>query len=849
MTDPQRASVYVPIVKIEKADGGRTRIVTGIAASERLDYDGQHASYDWFKKELQTWFAPLAQGGGGGNLRQDHRPGGVGKAIRLEFDDEARTATVTSKAVAEETIRLLDEGVLQGYSWGAKSVPGNPIRIRKGADGSEWVEGGRIVELTYADSPCNADCVISLVKSVGKKGPQRTKILGDLPGGVTIRQAGEPDYDAILRNLLADIAKRDVSAAERERLGAAGHAIDTGQDHPSYPIANATDLDHAVKAYGRANPEDRAKLRRHIISEAKRLNRTDLIPDDWKSVGGLLKAMGGCDCCDDCGPNCQGDCCDDCTMRKAVGPATIVAGVKALAEGEPDGEYRAFLTKLATAVEGWASAPGVALDGASFLTLASLNRASGEPDLAKRRTFYTQGGRAAVEQAMQNLHQVLGLFMEGAPAADADKDQRTNKLTGQDSPPASDQPGGPGTAPEDGVPDDGNMAYDPSLVRDGDPDIRQPDGERDGRAQGEAGTHTWPPAGDAPGQGPGDQGKGESAGGKGKAPFDGQQSPTKATKAERKLAKLRAEVAELRKGVAPTSTPVQVNQTLGQRSPELPERARVLRREVKRIGADLRKVLDGQHAAVPGTTTEAAAMIERRLEKALSKITNRLEARDRRRAEKALRAEVARTTEAVRALVDNPARPQDAETAVKALVDQHERRVQKLLKRFQAMPAPIVQLDPVTEAITRLEKAVMVAAARPSNDGTPQTIDSSLLLADLTRAAYEQTRKDLAEVSEKLARRVKRAERKLQRTAAAETQRLDKVVEGVNSLGRLPHPAGPQLVRATDKTLPVNDTIERGLSPELVADAALYNELAKSTDPVVAEGAKQQLRRLMEFAG
>src|SRR5215469_1802410 len=282
-------------------------------------------------------------------------------------------ATVTSKAIDADTILKLDEGVLSGYSWGAKSVPGNPIRVRKAADGFEWIESGKIVEVSYVDSPANPDCFVSLVKSLGKKGLQRTKVLGDLPGGVTIRQAGEPDYGAILRHMLADIAKRNVSAAERERLGDRGHAIDTGQDHPSYPIANDTDLKNAVRAYGRANPEDRAKLRRHIISEAKRLNRTDLIPDDWKSVAGLMKAA-TCGCCDDCGPDCQGDCCQDCTMTKAVGPVTILAGVKALEAGEPDAEYRAFLGKLASAVEGWSREPSVSIDVPSFQTLAGLNK-------------------------------------------------------------------------------------------------------------------------------------------------------------------------------------------------------------------------------------------------------------------------------------------------------------------------------------------------------------------------------------------------------------------------------------------------------------------------------------------
>jgi len=799
MTDLQRAVVYVPITKIEKADGGRSRIVTGVAASDRLDYDGQRASYDWLKAQLADWFKV-------GNMRQDHTPGGVGKALTLEFDDEARTATVVSKAVDSDTILKLDEKILTGYSWGAKSVPGNPIRVRKGTDGVEWIESGKIVEVSYVDSPANPDCFVSLVKSAGKRGLQVTKQLGDLEyGGVTIVQAGDASPAAVLKGMLADIAKRDISAAERDRLGAQGHAIDTGQDHPSYAIANRKDLQNAIKSYGRANPEDRAKLRRHIISEARRLGATDLIPDDWKSVTAFLakQSMVNCTCCDDCGPDCQGDCCADCTMSKAAGPAAILAGVRALEQGETDTEHRAFLGKLAAAVDAWTREPSVSIEVRSFRTLAALNRASAEPDLVKRRMFYTQQNRADVEQAMQNLHQTLGLFMEGAAAFDADKDQRDNTLTGEDAPASGDQPGGPGTAPEDGVPDDGNMAWDPSLTQDGDPAIRQPDGQRDGRAQGEAGTHTWPPAGDAPGQGPGDQGKGETPGGKGKpgratetqeaptgTPARGQDAPSKGANAERKLAKAKAELAELRKGVQPQ--PVAITNTVGQPAAKKGKAKvdKALSAEVKGLGDEIRKALQDRANIIAqqggaDISNEVIGKVEKRFAK----------------------------------------------------------RLRKLLAQ---QPAP--DQSPLAAQIDALTKAVTAAAARPAENGD-RNIDSSLLLADLTRAAYEQTRKDLTEATDRLAKRVKRGERRLRKASAADSQRLGELSKSVSALGRLPHPGGPQLVRPTDKTITVNDTMERSLSAELLTEVQLYNELAKSTDLQVAAGARQQLKNLAEKHG
>lgn len=764
MTDLQHASVYVPITSIVKADGGRTRMVTGVAGSDRLDYDGQRASYEWLKSQLTDWFKV-------GNMRQDHRPGGVGKALSIDFDDKARRVTVTSKAIADDTIRLLDEGVLQGYSWGAKSVPGNPIRIRKDASGQEWIESGKVVEVSYVDSPANPDCFVQLVKSTGSGNPRRTKVLGDLEGaGVRIIQAGDPDYDAILRHLLTDIAKRDVSAAERERLGDRGHAVDTGQDHPSYPIVTAKDLQNAIQAYGRAKPEDRAKVRRHIISEAKRLNRTDMIPDEWKSVDAIAK-QASCGCCDDCGPDCQGDCCDVCTMGKAAGPAAIHQAIASLAERETDTEYRAFLGKVAGAVGAWTSDPGVSVAAGDFMALGALAKAAGEPDLAKARTFYTQAQRAAVEQAMQNLHQTLGLYMEGGQAADADKDQRNNTLTGQDSPPASDQPGGPGSAPGDGVPGDGNLALDPELVRDGDPRVRTPDGQRDGGAQGEAGRNTRPAGGDAPGQGPGDQGKGAPPPGKGKA-----------TKAARKVRRLQAQLEELRKAASGASPTVALQQSLAPARKGSPK--------------------------------------------------------DR---DKALRAELAKTTEALRSLAEKPPAnaPAEVTSAIHAVVTKHERRVRKLLKR-QARAERKQRADPVQQQIDELKKAVAGGQQSASPEST------FLLLADLMKSSHDAIAERQELRNRALEKLVKRGERQLRKALAVHGEGLNKVQDDVRALGRLPAPGGPAIVGPQQKTFPINDSIERTLSADTVRELEVYKVLAESTDQAVAEGARQHLRRLVQ---
>ena len=69
-----------------------------------------------------------------------------------------------------------------------------------------------------------------------------------------------------------------VSRRVRERLAQEGKALKDG----SYPIRNISDLRNAVQAYGRAKPGHKAAVRKHIMKQARALDRRDLIPENWK---------------------------------------------------------------------------------------------------------------------------------------------------------------------------------------------------------------------------------------------------------------------------------------------------------------------------------------------------------------------------------------------------------------------------------------------------------------------------------------------------------------------------------------------------------------------------------------
>jgi hypothetical protein len=72
----------------------------------------------------------------------------------------------------------------------------------------------------------------------------------------------------------------EISDKARQRLAKEGKALPDG----SYPIRNVGDLKNAIKAYGRANEEDRAKVRTHIRKRARALGKEDLIPENWKAA-------------------------------------------------------------------------------------------------------------------------------------------------------------------------------------------------------------------------------------------------------------------------------------------------------------------------------------------------------------------------------------------------------------------------------------------------------------------------------------------------------------------------------------------------------------------------------------
>jgi hypothetical protein len=108
-----------------------------------------------------------------------------------------------------------------------------------------------------------------------------TEILKKRQTELAARVAKAKEEDSEYMDQMMDDDTKDfavVSRRVRERLAKEGKAL----PDLSYPIRNENDLRNAIQAYGRAKPGSRGTVRKHIMKQARALDRRDLIPETWK---------------------------------------------------------------------------------------------------------------------------------------------------------------------------------------------------------------------------------------------------------------------------------------------------------------------------------------------------------------------------------------------------------------------------------------------------------------------------------------------------------------------------------------------------------------------------------------
>jgi len=247
---------WAPITKAEEQDDG-TVMVYGPAADAGIDRDRQRLNQAWLDKAMPRWMAE------GGNVREQHDPmRAVGVGVGLTRADNG-SYLLTARIVDDQAVKKIKTGVLKGFSVGIKG----PLVTAGKADAPNGeVVGGDVCEVSVCDRPSNPRMLFTLAKADG------ASELAAVEDAELLERAdltGDP-FDE------NDVLFKFVSAAQRRRDAGTGVAMPNGD----FPISDEGHLRSAIGHLGNYNG-DRAAAKRHIITRARALGLTRLLPDDW----------------------------------------------------------------------------------------------------------------------------------------------------------------------------------------------------------------------------------------------------------------------------------------------------------------------------------------------------------------------------------------------------------------------------------------------------------------------------------------------------------------------------------------------------------------------------------------
>lgn len=150
--------VTIPITKVDEDQ----RMVYGYATVEEIDAHGEIIGYEASKKAFEGWI---------GNIREMHQDVAVGKALEIEFDDEAKGvwigAKISESEDGENAWIKVKEGVLAGFSIGGRV---NDAEVRTmSVDGKKKavtvITDYDLGETSLVDNPACPSAVFQMVKS------------------------------------------------------------------------------------------------------------------------------------------------------------------------------------------------------------------------------------------------------------------------------------------------------------------------------------------------------------------------------------------------------------------------------------------------------------------------------------------------------------------------------------------------------------------------------------------------------------------------------------------------------------------------------------------------------------
>lgn len=138
-----------------------SRTVSGIISTTTPDNDGEVVlpsglDMSYFPKRVKTVY-----------LYHDYEKP-VGKCRRMELRDGSLWAStyITSTALGEDVLKMMDEGVINGFSIGfATKAYGPPTNDEEDEYGEHHTihREGRLYEYSITPMPCNPDALVSMV--------------------------------------------------------------------------------------------------------------------------------------------------------------------------------------------------------------------------------------------------------------------------------------------------------------------------------------------------------------------------------------------------------------------------------------------------------------------------------------------------------------------------------------------------------------------------------------------------------------------------------------------------------------------------------------------------------------
>lgn len=150
--------ITIPITKVDEEQ----RMVYGYATVEELDSHGEIITYEASKKAFSNWI---------GNIREMHQDVAVGKAIDIEFDDDAKGvwigAKISESTDGENAWTKVKEGVLAGFSIGGRVNDANMQQMM--IDGKKKminvITDYDLGETSLVDNPAVASATFQIIKS------------------------------------------------------------------------------------------------------------------------------------------------------------------------------------------------------------------------------------------------------------------------------------------------------------------------------------------------------------------------------------------------------------------------------------------------------------------------------------------------------------------------------------------------------------------------------------------------------------------------------------------------------------------------------------------------------------